>query len=117
MTLRESFDREQLQGYESELLEYGTNELKKIDGIQFYGEAERKASVISFLIEGLHPYDIGTLLDKMGIAVRTGHHCTQPLMNKFGIDGTVRISFSIYNTIEEVSIFADGLKQIVDKWR
>ncbi|MCK5469960.1 MAG: aminotransferase class V-fold PLP-dependent enzyme, partial [Cyclobacteriaceae bacterium] len=91
--------------------------LKEIPGLTIIGEADQKIAVISFIIEGLHHFDIGMMLDAKGIAVRTGHHCTQPLMNRFGIDGTVRVSFSIYNTLEEVSIFADSLKQIVEKWR
>lgn len=103
--------------YEQSLLEQATERLKEIPGIRVIGEANNKIGVISFIIEGLHHFDIGMMLDAKGIAVRTGHHCTQPLMDHYKIDGTVRVSFSMYNTLEEVSIFADSLKQIVEKWR
>ncbi len=89
---------DEIAAYEHELLEYATKKLKEIDGMKIYGEASEKTAVISFNIEGLHPYDIGTLVDKMGIAVRTGHHCAQPVMDFFKIPGTVRASFSFYNT-------------------
>jgi len=108
-----SFDRKQLLAYENELLTYATEQLDQLDGIQFYGQAKNKASVISFLIEGIHPYDIGTLLDKMGIAVRTGHHCTQPLMDRFCIPGTVRASFTFYNTKEEIDLFISALNRAI----
>lgn len=103
--------------HEISLLNEATDRLKEIPGLTIIGEASRKIGVLSFIIEDLHHFDIGMLLDSRGIAVRTGHHCTQPLMNKFGIDGTVRASFSIYNTLEEVSIFTESLKQIVKKWK
>lgn len=109
-----ALDRKELQEHENSLLSYAMNELSKIDGIQFYGVAKNKASVISFLVDGLHPYDIGTLLDKMGIAVRTGHHCTQPLMNRFCIPGTVRASFAFYNTIEEIDLFIIALNRAIE---
>ena len=110
-------DKEDVLSYEQTLLHEATERLKEIPGLTIIGEADQKIGVISFIIEGLHHFDIGMMLDAKGIAVRTGHHCTQPLMSRFGIDGTVRVSFSIYNTLEEVSIFADSLKQIVEKWR
>lgn len=88
--------------YENELLQYGTEELLKIDGLRIYGQAAHKAAVISFLIGNIHPYDLGVLLDHQGVAVRTGHHCTQPIMTHFGIPGTVRASFALYNTKEEI---------------
>ncbi|MCJ7466851.1 MAG: cysteine desulfurase, partial [Maribacter sp.] len=88
--------------YEHELLEYATKKLVAIQGLRIYGTAKNKTSVISFNIEGIHPYDIGTILDKLGIAVRTGHHCTQPIMDFYKIPGTVRASFSFYNTKEEI---------------
>ena len=97
--------------YESELLKYGTDKLKEIEGFRLYGNAKNKASVISFLLEGIHPYDIGTILDKMGIAVRTGLHCTEPLMKRFGIPGTVRASFAMYNTKDEIDALVDGVKK------
>ena len=87
---------------EEELLAYATEKIVKVEGVRIIGEAERKASVLSFVIDGLHPFDIGTLLDQLGIAVRTGHHCTQPLMSFFEIPGTIRASFAFYNTKEEV---------------
>ncbi|PWH82943.1 aminotransferase class V-fold PLP-dependent enzyme [Brumimicrobium oceani] len=108
-----SLNMEDVLKHEQELLNYATEELSKIEGIQFYGEAEEKTSVISFLIDGLHPYDVGTLLDKMGIAVRTGHHCTQPIMDQFGIPGTIRASFALYNTKEEIDLFIAALNRII----
>lgn len=109
----ESLDMEGLQRHESVLLSYATERLKEIDGIIFYGQAKEKASVISFLVEGTHPYDVGTLLDKMGVAVRTGHHCTQPIMDFFNIPGTIRASFAFYNTKEEVDIMISALNRAV----
>lgn len=108
-----SLDMDKVHKHEQELLEYATSALKKIEGIQFYGQAKEKTSVISFLIEGLHPYDVGTLLDKMGIAVRTGHHCTQPIMDQFCIPGTIRVSFALYNTKEEIDLFIRALERII----
>ena len=98
---------------ENELLAYATEELSKIDKLNIVGTAEEKASVISFNFEGLHPFDIGTLLDQMGIAIRTGHHCTQPLMNFYKIPGTARASFAFYNTKEEIEIFVKSLKKVL----
>ncbi len=88
--------------HEEKLLQYATEQLQTIDGLKIYGTSPNKSAVISFNIEGIHPYDVGTIIDKLGIAVRTGHHCTQPLMNYFKIPGTVRASFAFYNTIQEV---------------
>ncbi|TQI69532.1 cysteine desulfurase/selenocysteine lyase [Gramella sp. Hel_I_59] len=102
---------EEIASYEDELLQYATSRLKEIQGMKIYGEAAEKTAVISFNVEGLHPYDIGTLLDKMGIAVRTGHHCAQPVMDFFKIPGTVRASFAFYNTKEEIDTFMEGLKK------
>ncbi len=98
--------------YEQELLEYGTEKLSQIEGLKIYGTAKNKASVISFLLDRIHPYDVGTILDKLGIAVRTGHHCTQPVMTRFGIPGTVRASFAFYNTKEEIDALYDGLLRV-----
>jgi len=109
-----SLDMEAVQEHEKELLDYATEQLKTIHGIQFYGEATEKVSVVSFLVEGTHPYDVGTLLDKMGIAVRTGHHCTQPIMDFYKIPGTIRASFAFYNTKAEVDIFIKALQRAVD---
>lgn len=97
--------------YENELLDYGTNKLLEIDGLKIYGTAKNKTSVISFNLKGIHPYDVGTLLDKMGIAVRTGHHCAQPIMDFYNIPGTIRASFAFYNTKEEIDALVEGLKK------
>lgn len=97
--------------YEHELLEYATEKLLEIEGLKIYGTAAHKTAVISFNIDGLHPYDIGSILDKLGIAVRTGHHCAQPIMDFFKIPGTVRASFSFYNTTEEVDILVAGVQR------
>lgn len=96
---------------ERELLEYGTARLAAIDGLRIIGTAPKKAAVISFLLGNAHPYDVGTVLDRLGIAVRTGHHCTQPLMKRYGIPGTVRASFAFYNTREEIDRLAAGLER------
>ena len=100
-----------IQKQEKELLEYGTLRLSEIEGVKIYGKETEKTSVISFNIEGIHPYDIGTIVDKLGIAVRTGHHCAQPIMNYFNIPGTIRASFSFYNTKEEIDIFVEAVKK------
>ncbi|HSP12318.1 MAG TPA: cysteine desulfurase [Salegentibacter sp.] len=102
---------ETIAAYEQDLLEYATAKLREIEGMKIYGDSKEKTAVISFNIEGLHPYDIGTLLDKMGIAVRTGHHCAQPIMDFYQIPGTVRASFSFYNTKEEIDRFIEGVKK------
>ncbi|MFC4221603.1 aminotransferase class V-fold PLP-dependent enzyme [Flagellimonas marina] len=102
---------EALTQYEDELVAYATQQLLSIEGLKIYGTAQRKTSVISFNIEGIHPYDIGTILDKLGIAVRTGHHCAQPIMDFYKIPGTVRASFSFYNTKEEVDKLVAGVKR------
>ncbi|HMS33962.1 MAG TPA: cysteine desulfurase [Ignavibacteria bacterium] len=100
-------------GYETELLDYGNKKLEALGGIRFIGTAKKKASVISFLIDGVHPYDTGTILDQMGIAVRTGFHCTQPLIEqKYNLPGTVRASFAVYNTKEEIDKLAEGLQKV-----
>ena len=104
---------ENIAAHESSLEKLATAELLKIPGMKLYGTAPNKAAVISFIIEGIHPYDLGTLIDQMGVAVRTGHHCTQPLMARFGITGTVRASFAAYNTEEEVDIFIQAVNKAV----
>ncbi|MGV6860842.1 MAG: aminotransferase class V-fold PLP-dependent enzyme [Putridiphycobacter sp.] len=106
-------DFEAVNQHENDLLDYATTEMKKISGLTIYGEAEHKSSVISFLVDGIHPYDIGTLLNQQGVAVRTGHHCTQPIMDYFKIPGTIRASFSVYNTKEEVDIFIKALNKAI----
>ncbi len=102
---------DEIYAYENSLLHYATEQLHALGDIRLYGIAESKASVISFIPEGTHPYDVGVLLDKMGVAVRTGHHCTQPIMERFEIPGTVRASFAFYNTVEEIDIFIEALKK------
>lgn len=104
---------ENIAKHENELLEYATAQLETIKGLKIFGTARHKTSVISFLVNKIHPFDMGTLLDKMGIAVRTGHHCTQPLMQFFDIPGTVRVSFAVYNTKEEVDYFIQSLKKAI----
>jgi cysteine desulfurase/selenocysteine lyase len=102
-----------VHAYESELLDYLTLELLKIKGIKIFGMSDHKTCVISFMIENIHPYDAGTIYDKLGIAVRTGHHCAQPLMDHYGLPGTVRASLAFYNTQEEIDRFIEGTKQVI----
>lgn len=102
---------ENIMAYENELLDYGTKKLLEIEGVTFIGTAQAKTSVLSFIIEGLHPYDVGTIVDKLGVAVRTGHHCAQPVMEFFKIPGTIRASFAFYNTKEEIDIFIEAVKK------
>lgn len=116
MDFIDELGHEHIQTYEHELLEYANNKLKGIPGFRPIGTADEKASVISFLIDNVHQYDLGQLLDARGIAVRTGHHCTQPLMDHLGIDGTVRASFAVYNTKEEIDVFYDALVSIIKKF-
>ena len=97
--------------YEKELVDYATEKLSKIEGIRFIGQAQEKAGVISFLVGDIHPYDMGMILDKLGVAVRTGHHCAQPVMDQFCIPGTVRASFAVYNTKEDVNRLVEGVKK------
>ena len=103
----------EIAAYEEELLNHATTALKQIPGVKIYGEAIEKTAVISFNVEGIHPYDIGSILDQMGIAVRTGHHCAQPIMDYYQIPGTVRASFSFYNTKEEIDRMVEGLKKAI----
>jgi cysteine desulfurase/selenocysteine lyase len=104
---------ERIAAYEHELLVYATEQLKQIEGLRIIGEAEKKASVISFNVGSIHPYDIGAILDKLGVAVRTGHHCAQPVMHHFQIPGTVRASFAFYNTKEEIDSLVEAVKKAV----
>lgn len=103
---------DQIAAYEHELTEYATQRLKTIPGMRIFGEAAAKGSVISFLVGDIHHFDMGTLLDRLGIAVRTGHHCAQPLMQRLGIEGTVRASFGIYNTKEEIDVLVAGIERV-----
>ena len=108
---------ENIARHENELLAYATEKIKTIDGVKIIGKANNKAGVLSFVVDGTHPSDVGILLDKMGIAVRTGHHCAEPVMNKFNIPGTVRASFAVYNTQNEVDIFISALQKAVNLLR
>ena len=107
----QSLNREGVEAYESQLLQSAIEKLSEIDSIRFIGEAERRSGLVSFIIDGIHPYDLGTIIDKMGVAVRTGHHCAEPVMTRFGIPGTVRASFALYNTMEEVEVFVNAVKK------
>ncbi|NMH86929.1 aminotransferase class V-fold PLP-dependent enzyme [Flavivirga algicola] len=100
-----------IAAYEKELLDYATQKLLAIDGLKIYGTSKNKTSVISFNLENIHPYDVGTILDKLGIAVRTGHHCAQPIMDYYGIPGTIRASLAFYNTKEEIDTLVEGVKK------
>lgn len=102
-----------IEEQEKKLLQYGTEQLLQLENLRIIGTAEHKTSVISFVLEGIHPFDIGTIIDQLGIAVRTGHHCTQPLMQFFEIPGTIRASFSFYNTVEEIDLLVISLKKAI----
>ena len=104
----------QIAAYESELLQYGTSRLSSIEGLRIIGTADKKGSVISFVMEGVHPHDIGTILDAEGIAIRTGHHCAQPLMDRFGVPATARASFAFYNTKEEIDVLVKGIDRVIE---
>ena len=103
---------ENIAKQEADLLAYATEKLKAIGGIRFIGEAKNKAGLVSFIMEGIHPYDAGSTLDKLGVAIRTGHHCAQPVMDRFGIPGTMRASFAVYNTKEEIDVFIAGVERV-----
>ena len=107
----QNLDRGEIEAYEALLLQSAIRQLSDIDGIRFIGEAEHRSGLVSFIIEGVHPYDLGTIIDKMGVAVRTGHHCAEPVMTRFGIPGTVRASFALYNTMQEVEVFVNAVKK------
>ena len=107
--------KENIAAYEEELLSYATAQLNEIEGVRIIGQAQNKVSVISFVVDGIHHFDLGMWMDAKGVAVRTGHHCTQPLMDRFSIEGTTRASFSVYNTIAEIDIFVEALKDIIKK--
>lgn len=103
---------ERIAAYEHELTQYATERLLSIEGMRIFGTAQQKGSVISFLVGDIHHFDMGTLLDRLGIAVRTGHHCAQPLMQRLGVEGTVRASFALYNTKEEIDVFVKGIERV-----
>ena len=103
---------DEIMAYETELYKYADAQLSAIEGIRFFGRAKERASLFSFLVNDIHSFDMGTLLDKLGVAVRTGHHCAQPLMQHLGIEGTVRASFAFYNTKEEIDALAAGIVRV-----
>ena len=107
----QSLDRDAVEKHETQLLQSAIQQLSVIEGIRFIGEAEQRSGLVSFIVDGIHPYDLGTIIDKMGVAVRTGHHCAEPVMTRFGIPGTVRASFALYNTLEEVEIFVKAVQR------
>ena len=107
----QGLDRKEVEAHETQLLHSAIQQLTEIDGLRFIGEAERRSGLVSFIIDGVHPYDLGTIIDKMGVAVRTGHHCAEPVMTRFGIPGTVRASFALYNTLDEVEVFVNAVKK------
>ena len=109
----ENIGMDNIAAYENDLLDYATRRLETIDGVRIFGKAPNKGAVLSFLVGNIHHYDMGMLLDRLGIAVRTGHHCAQPLMQRLGIEGAIRASFSFYNTHDEVDVFIDGLKRVI----
>jgi cysteine desulfurase/selenocysteine lyase len=113
----EDYDKAAMARHEHALLEHATKELLTIDGLRIIGTAKAKVGVVSFVIEGVHHYDLGTLLDQQGIAVRTGHHCTQPLMERFGVSGTTRASFGCFNTIAEVDVMVAATRKAVKMLR
>ena len=108
----ESFGWENIQKHEEMLLQYATERLNAIDGVRIFGQSPCKSGAISFLVANIHPYDMGMLLDRLGIAVRTGHHCAEPLMGVLGIEGTVRASFAMYNALDEIDVFIAGIEQV-----
>ena len=105
---------EAIRAYEEELLDYATGEVSKIPGVRILGTAKEKASVLSFTLEGVHPHDIGTILDQQGIAIRAGHHCAQPVMDRFKVPATARASFAFYNTKEEVDALVNGIRTVME---
>ncbi len=117
MQFLQGLDREEVERNEAQLLTSAIEKLSEIEGIRFIGEAEQRSGLVSFIIEGVHPYDLGTIIDKMGVAVRTGHHCAEPVMTRFGIPGTVRASFAMYNTMEEVEVFVNAVKKAAMMFR
>ena len=107
----QGLNRAEVETHETQLLQTAIQHLSETEGIRFIGQAAQRSGLVSFIIEGVHPYDLGTIIDKMGVAVRTGHHCAEPVMTRFGIPGTVRASFALYNTLEEVEIFIKAVKK------
>ena len=106
-----------MKQYKQELLEYGTKILLSINGVRIIGTAQDKTSIISFVVDGIHPHDLGTLVDQEGVAIRTGHHCTQPVMQRFGVPATARASLAFYNTKEELDIMVMALERAKDVFK
>ena len=102
-----------IAAHENELLEYATSELKQIDGLRIIGEADHKAGLISFVLDQVHPHDIGTMLDAEGVAIRTGHHCAQPVMERFKVPATARASFGMYNTLQEIDVLVEAIHKTI----
>lgn len=113
----QSMDREEVERYEESLLRAAIKGLSEIEGLRFIGEAEHRSGLVSFIVDGIHPYDMGMIMDKLGVAVRTGHHCAEPVMTRFGIPGTVRASFAVYNTFEEVECMVKAAHKAVTMLR
>lgn len=113
----QSIGLDNIYDYEKQLLDYATEKMLEIPEVTIIGTAENKASVISFMLEDIHPHDVGTILDKLGIAVRTGQHCTEPVMKHFNIPATTRASFAFYNTKDEINVFIDGIKQVIETFK
>lgn len=113
----ESFDREEVIKHEDALVASTIEGLSQIEGMRFIGQAPERSGLVSFIIDGIHPYDLGTIIDKMGVAVRTGHHCAEPVMTRFGIPGTVRASFAMYNTLEEVEVLVESVAKAANMLR
>ena len=113
----ESFDRDEVLKHEDALVTAAIDGLSKIEGMRFIGQAPERSGLVSFIIDGIHPYDLGTIIDKMGVAVRTGHHCAEPVMTRFGIPGTVRASFAMYNTLEEVDVLVKAVNRAANMLR
>ena len=113
----ESFDRVEIAKHEEALVAATIEGLSKIEGMRFIGQAPERSGLVSFIIDGIHPYDLGTIIDKMGVAVRTGHHCAEPVMTRFGIPGTVRASFAMYNTLEEVDVLVKAVTRAANMLR
>jgi cysteine desulfurase/selenocysteine lyase len=106
-------DYEAIVNHENDLIKYGTKRLLETDGLKIIGTAKEKAAVLSFILDNIHPHDIGTILDSEGVAIRTGHHCTQPVMQRFGISATARVSFAFYNTKEEIDRLVEAIKKVI----
>jgi cysteine desulfurase/selenocysteine lyase len=108
---------EEVARYENELLSYGTERLSEIEGVTIVGQAKHKASVLSFVLEGIHPHDIGTILDQEGIAIRTGHHCAQPVMDFFSVPATARASLALFNNKEDIDVLVEGIERVIEVFR